>query len=321
MKKLVCVTPAGRRRYMKNLIPQILSSDIVSRYDIWINTENQDDIAFFKFLEKKYKKVNLIEQPAGVVDGNKSINAFFTKAMEDDEVYVRLDDDIMWIMPGFFDEIYQKRINDFDSFLISPLVVNNAISTHIFHQNNKLKHDSYLPALCMNDLTWSNPDFAYELHMWFLDHLENKTYETLKCDDYYIALNRFSINSISWHGSDFKSFDAVVKDDEEEYLTVIKPAELKKVNKIIGSLLLAHYSFFPQREYLDSTDLIKKYENAVRNTYSDNSTAQKIFKEIDSYFVSDIDIKTEVSAFKKFKEQILNFKVPVLQFKKIRHIK
>jgi hypothetical protein len=131
---------------MKNLIPQILCSDVVSRYDIWVNTINKDDINFFEFLEKKFKKINLIQQPEGIINGNSSINAFFTKAMDKDEIYVRMDDDIMWIIPDFFDEIFKIRINDTESFLIAPLVINNSISTHIFQDQKKFEYKKYLPA-------------------------------------------------------------------------------------------------------------------------------------------------------------------------------
>ena len=46
--RVVVNTAAGRRRYMQYLIPYIVSSDIVDRYDIWINTHNGADIEFFK---------------------------------------------------------------------------------------------------------------------------------------------------------------------------------------------------------------------------------------------------------------------------------
>ena len=45
--KVVVNTAAGRRRYMQYLIPYVLASDIVDRYDLWINTMNCQDIAFF----------------------------------------------------------------------------------------------------------------------------------------------------------------------------------------------------------------------------------------------------------------------------------
>jgi hypothetical protein len=323
MKKLVCVTPAGRRRYMRNLIPQILCSDAVSRYDIWVNTINKDDINFFEFLENKFKKVNLIQQPEGIINGNSSINAFFTKAMDKDEIYVRMDDDIMWIIPNFFEELFKLRINDSESFLLAPLVINNSISTHIFQQQKKFEYNNYLPAYASDNLTWRDPEFAYNLHQWFLNHLENNTYETLKIQDYLIALNRFSINSISWLGSDFSKFNGIIKDDEEEYLTVIKPAVLQKSNKIIGSLIVAHYSFFTQRDYLDKTDLLKRYEKAVRITYSENLYASELFNEIESYFLNEKPSKNKSKFFsyQKLKDQILDTKVPVLKLKSIRELK
>ena len=48
--KIVCNTAAGRRRYMQYLIPQVICSDIVDRYDIWVNTTDKKDIAFFEML-------------------------------------------------------------------------------------------------------------------------------------------------------------------------------------------------------------------------------------------------------------------------------
>ena len=47
---IVAVTAAGRRQYMKFLIPHILKSDMIDRYDIWVNTMSKLDIAFFKEL-------------------------------------------------------------------------------------------------------------------------------------------------------------------------------------------------------------------------------------------------------------------------------
>lgn len=46
--RIVVNTAAGRRRYMQYLIPFVISSEIVDRYDIWVNTHNGADIEFFK---------------------------------------------------------------------------------------------------------------------------------------------------------------------------------------------------------------------------------------------------------------------------------
>lgn len=46
---VMAVTPAGKRRYMKLLASYILPSQILDRWDIWVNTTNQRGIDFFKF--------------------------------------------------------------------------------------------------------------------------------------------------------------------------------------------------------------------------------------------------------------------------------
>ena len=75
--KVVVNTAAGRRRYMRCLLPFVLSSPIVDRYDIWVNTLDKLDTAFFEELAKVFPKIRLIWQPDGVVNGIASINAFY----------------------------------------------------------------------------------------------------------------------------------------------------------------------------------------------------------------------------------------------------
>ena len=84
--KVVVNTAAGRRRYMQYLIPYVLASDIVDRYDLWINTHNGADIEFFKKMASLYPKINLVWQPDGWVNGNASINAFYKQCIEEDTI-------------------------------------------------------------------------------------------------------------------------------------------------------------------------------------------------------------------------------------------
>ena len=79
----MCNTAAGRRRYMQYLFPQVLASDILDRYDVWVNTIDNCDIEFFKQLAAKYPKINLIWQPDKRVDGIATINAFYKFCMDD----------------------------------------------------------------------------------------------------------------------------------------------------------------------------------------------------------------------------------------------
>ena len=331
MERLICATPAGRTKYMRYLVPQILISDEVEKYEIWLNTRNKYDLDFFEFLEKTFPKVKLIEQPDGIVNGNKSINAFFKKAMDEDAIYVRLDDDIVWLEPDFFSKIKNARLADKESFLLSPLIINNSICTHLLQQEKKFEYPDYLPAYSADTLTWEDPKFAFQIHEWFLDLLEQNQEAKLRLPvDYTIALNRFSINAISWYGKVMKSFDGVVLGDDEEYMTVIKGRELGKTNKILGNVLVSHFAFYTQRALLDSTNLLERYGQAVKKTYADSKEIMEIFKIIDAFLASkDEEIRLNVPPPKtplqnfidSTKNTIKNIKVPTIQFETIENIR
>lgn len=325
-KKIIVVTPAGRRRYMKYLVPQILSDDTVDKYEIWVNTENENDIKFLKQLSEKYDKIRLINQPEGKINGNLSINAFFTTAIDEDSIYIRLDDDICWIEPDFFNTMKMNRENDLNSFLISPLVINNAICTHLLQQENKYSFNNYLGANCMDKTTWANQVFAYNLHNWFLDLIFNDDYKKIKFDNTKIALNRFSINSICWFGDVMRKFQGIVKGDEEEYLTVLKTRELISYNTFYANTIVAHYAFYPQRNFLDDTDILEKYENAIRHSYRNN---QKCINLLDEILNLDNEITIEQNLQKNNfdlknimnKIQFINLPIPYIKFISINKIK
>src|SRR5689334_19608767 len=107
--RVVCVTPAGRRRYMKLLVPQVLASPIVDRYDVWLNTNTAGDLAFLRQLPEldrtRPDRVRLIAQPDNLLPGWDAIAGFHRLAQDADTIYVRLDDDVVWLEPGFFETL------------------------------------------------------------------------------------------------------------------------------------------------------------------------------------------------------------------------
>ena len=61
--KVVANTAVGRRRYLKLLIPQVLASDIIDRYDLWVNTMDKVDIAFLRLWQKNFQNSILYGNP------------------------------------------------------------------------------------------------------------------------------------------------------------------------------------------------------------------------------------------------------------------
>lgn len=258
--KIIANTAAGRHRYMQYLVPFILASEVIDRYDIWVNTENSVDIEFFKMLAKKYPKVNLCWQPDGIIDGNKSINAFYRDCVEEDTIYFKMDDDIVWMEPDAIKKMVDFRIDNPHYFLVSPLVINNSLSTYLLQVRNKITLREYYKASASHKLLWKNANFAKELHEWFFhSYLSKERYSYLHVGKQEMAMTRFSINAILWFGSEMKKIKGEVPGDDEEFLSCIYPTSKGLGNCWNGDVLMAHFAFFPQRELLDQTGVLDLY--------------------------------------------------------------
>lgn len=209
--KIVANTAAGRMRYLRWLIPQVVACDMVDRYDLWVNTMNKSDIAFMEKCAEKFPKINLIYQPDGVINGIGSINAFYRYTCDEDTIYIKLDDDLIWLEPEFFEKMVRFRIDNPDYWIVSPLVVNNMLSTYILQAKKKLSLNNKKYFQPKVDTLIRDGQFAASLHDWFLQKLNGNTYADLYSGKNPWGLTRFSINSILWYGNDLKEHTGGVK--------------------------------------------------------------------------------------------------------------
>lgn len=258
--KIVVNTAAGRRRYMQYLIPFVMASEIVDRYDIWVNTHNGADIEFFRRVAQSFPKVHLVWQPDGVVCGNASINAFYRACCEPDTVYFKLDDDIVWMEPGLIEKMVRFRLDNPSCFLVSPLVVNNALCTYAMQVCGKLRLDDYYPASASSPVLWKSGNFARELHEWFINRfLLTGRWTELYLGKKEMGMTRFSINAVLWFGREMAKFEGIVPDDDEEFLSCIYPTRAGLSNAWNGDAIVAHFAFFTQREELDRAGILGTY--------------------------------------------------------------
>lgn len=281
--KVIVNTAAGRRRYMQYLIPQVLSCSIVDRYDLWLNTTDKQDLEFFKILAMKYPKINLVWQPEGVINGNKSINAFYKQSVENDAIYFKLDDDIVWLEKNLIENMVKFRVENPDFFLVSPLVINNSLSTYLLQIYGKLHLNIYHNSDPYSDILWRSGKFAADLHDWFLNnylrpHKTNQLH--LGNGKIPISMTRFSINSILWFGKEMNEMGGVIPGDDEEYLSCIYPTLHAKSNCWNTNAIVAHFAFYTQRTYLDQKGILEKYGNYLSEEWSDDSIEHKVYKTI-----------------------------------------
>lgn len=274
--KVVVNTAAGRRRYMQYLIPYVLASDVVDRYDLWINTHNGADIEFFKELAAIFPKINLVWQPDGWVKGNASINAFYKQCVDEDTIYFKLDDDIIWMEDGAIEKMVKFRIDNPQFFLVSPLVINNAQSTYLLQVCNRLKLNRYYNSAADNQILWKSGEFASQLHQWFLKKIDSKSLNELHLGSHPMALCRFSINSIIWFGKDLAVIKGLVPDDDEEFMSCILPSKMGWTNCWNADVILAHFAFYTQREQLDQCGILEKYGKVNAECFKEKEEMEKI---------------------------------------------
>jgi hypothetical protein len=262
MKRIV-VTPGGRQCYLEILLRYLLRAKKAGEFDrwiLWVNTQNSADMDYMRALTEQFDFIETRELSIPF-DGSYSIHSFFAECVEDDAVYVRLDDDIVFMEPGAIDRLIQFRLANPQYFLIVGNIVNNAILSFI-HQHlgavgNRLGMTGYS---CLAELGWKKPAFAHYVHTEFLAQLKTGNVERFRFPQWILHdYERVSINVISWMGSDFKQFGGKVDRNEEPWLTMNKPMSLSRPNCIFGEVLFAHYAFYSQRTELDWTDTLQRY--------------------------------------------------------------
>jgi hypothetical protein len=283
--KVVVVTPAGRKRYLELLIPQIVAlKPYVDEYRLWANTTDEEDLKYMEEVAQQYPEFVVVEPLTVKHDGSMSIYSFFKNCVDEDTVYVRFDDDVILIdSPSAFTDLVRFRIANPQYFLVYGNIMNNAISSHIHQRLGNLNLDAGVAAYkCTDELGWNNPRFAANVHLQVLDGPLSRFHFAGKWDlfDY----ERVSINCISWLGSNFAKFDGVVGFDEEQWLSVDKPKESQQMNCIFGGFVCVHYAFYTQRAYMDKTDVLNLYKERIGSDddISIANLAQRVGVDLDA---------------------------------------
>jgi hypothetical protein len=261
MKRIV-VTPAGRRAYMDLLAANLEAQRAAfDEWHLWLNTADAADVAFCKELSAQKDWVKTIELPNGIVPSGDgcSIHHFFPiDARDPDALYIRIDDDVVWLSNGFvgamFDEV--ACMDRSKHFLMHSATVNNAVMSWLFQRRGLLPHSPRVGYTCMDDVGWRDAGFAVAVHDAFVTDLRRGEGGRWKFDRWVLLDNeRVSINCIAWHGADFDAFGGRVGADEEEWLSVQKPRELGKTNVVWGGAVCVHFAFFTQRGHMQNTGI------------------------------------------------------------------
>ncbi len=271
--RVISVTPAGRRRYLAALVPHLLAQrHVIDEHHWWLNTNDPDDARYVEQITAEHPDFFRICQKPVRSDLNigQNIWRFFAEYCEPDTLYLRFDDDIVYMAPDAVENLVRFRLAHREPVVVLGNVVNNGVCSHFLQQAGLIPRTwGEVENFCLDGNGWACGEFACKLHGLFLDELRCGNWERWKLTDLPVdGRRRFSVNVVSWLGEDLcrvpEVHGGVV--DEELFLTVELPRRLGRSNAACGDALFAHFAFFTQRPYLEWTwpQLIGHYQEIAQ---------------------------------------------------------
>jgi hypothetical protein len=261
--RLIIVTPAGREKYLRLLSHYILKSPEVAEWHLWDNCRNASDRAYLRALAASDPRIQVKELP-GANGGFGIIGEFFRFCDDPDALYLRFDDDIVFIEDGFFPRFIARALGERGKALwFSPLIVNNAICGTLMKHTSRVIIEGPISCQAMCPYCWAFPNFPEALHPVFIEAIRSNRLDDFRCPDREVRMSRFSINALGFFGAEKVAlgdmFLPAGNQAEEEWLSAVLPAKLDRAGKILGDLLVAHFSFYTQERRLLQTDILNAY--------------------------------------------------------------
>lgn len=275
--KVVAVIPAGRKRTMSLLMKYLAReqrSGLLDGCQVWENTKDMDDLHWLRKLPMSYPWVEVKEPIGGWVEPKqRNTGKFYIHTMDRDTIYVRFDDDILYLHEDALNNLLKWHINHPDFFLVFPQIWNNAIISWLQMRAGHISPERGVVdgPYCMDPIGWGDPSFGEHAHRTLLEHIYADTVEDLYINDYELKeVARFSISCFSFFGSrmdDWNRKDPAHRPnlppngDEEIWLTENIPSDLGWRNVVIGNSIVSHFTFFTQQAHILSTDILDHYRH------------------------------------------------------------
>jgi len=301
--KTILVTFAGRKIFLRILFEYVKKYEkYIDEYHIYAATLNQEDIDFIEEFAERNKFVKVFR-----ADENRDPiylwNECYKNSQDEGSVYIKLDDDIVYIDENLFTDFLDFRKNNSQFPIIYPMIINNLYTSWVLQElmgfdfsqksyfndrwntvNHRIKDylkDNSIPDRLVNVISedyilcpigWGDKTFAESVHNKFLDHLDVgqlEKFKTTKDEKSGIVLENYppvSINCCSWLGSGMKEFTSKFGDvwQDEIWLSVYLPILSGKPNYIYFNAIVSHFSYYKQMQNgLLETAVLDRYNKLI----------------------------------------------------------
>lgn len=278
--RVVTWTPYGRAETVSILVKYMkrdFDAGLIDEYHLFMNTdENQDvDRAYAEKLAEQYDWIKLKPRPSDIeVLHPKQLNTgrYYRYAIEPNTVYVRFDDDIVYVHERALERLVQAELAS-PSLVTFPIIWHNAICSYYLQTMGKIPRSFGVVGApyCMDPVGWADQNFAENIHYLLLDHIEEGTVDGLFLHhDIQLPVGlQFSVSCFAAHSDIYRAMTPPGHLDfheEENWHTVQRPYATGRANTITGNSLVAHLSFFPHSWYIrNETNILERYRELANN--------------------------------------------------------
>lgn len=279
---------AGRQQTMELLMPQ-LANELIDEIIVAKNTQNLSDLKYLDSL-KTNTKIKYIAVPSNIIkDSHKAWKYLYNFMQDEDTIYFKMDDDVIYIEPGYFKKTLEFKINHPEILCVFPMIVNNPYCCTLLKEH-PLMFSKYNNYKLMYEYFYSDK-YGAQLHELFLmdptnsrwkinNHVfgKNGVYFKNKHHEENITrmvpwdyAERIGINSICYFGKDFKKLNVAKKITEcysdELFLVYNIFNSTNQKHCILGNTLVAHFAFSGQKGLRARVDILNKYKILIEKTY------------------------------------------------------
>lgn len=271
-KKVIAFTPSGRQRYMDILWKFIERDHTAGIIDEWVIFNNSytplDDQHTREFADRG-RWITVLSDDLPIAKRNApSIHRFYKHLRDENAIYVRIDDDIVWIESDAVPLLVSHKLLNPKLFLSYPVIVNNTRMSYWLQENGNIPRDwGNLIDVFLEPTAWRSAAFDAKLQRLVLDTIYSgqplssvfgmpDRVTTGRSSD-GIPNNHISVNSFAIDGVDMAQ--CVVPWDEEGYMSDFRPKQLGRFNGICGSAIVSHFAYHPQTAEMEATGMLQEF--------------------------------------------------------------
>jgi hypothetical protein len=224
-------------------------------WHLWENTRHKRDEEYIEELAETHDWIKCIRREVpkddrGIFSG---IRYFWDYPHDRDTIYVRLDDDVIWLEPTAIATLVRFKLENPEYSVVHANTVNSCALSHIHQKMGvlKLEEEIEYDHRCgiVNCCRWSKT-IPLEIHKQFIQAIKDGTTEEWKFDKWVLeGYKRVSSNCICWKGGDLDhARDLMATNDDEEGNVVVRgPRHTGRLPVICGQALVVHGAFGQQR--------------------------------------------------------------------------